>query len=316
MSPLAGARPENLVQSRLLRLLRDEGPALARRARRRGRAVPLPARGRAGPAGRARPGARRRAGRLPRRSTVHARRAGPGAPVRRRRPRRDLDRRRDHRRRAASPSRERGADRHPPGSGRGARAGCTSFSPSLRPTAHYTGSPAPGVGVPGPVSFRDGRAGVAADHARLGPLPGPRAARPRARLPGRGRQRREHHGARRALRRACAQRRPRTCSSSRSAPASAAASSSAARSTAASDGCAGDIGHIQVDAHGPVCACGNVGCLEALFGGAALARDALAAARSGASPALAERLAANGVGRPRRTSADGAAEGDVDLASS
>ena len=47
------------------------------------------------------------------------------------------------------------------------------------------------------------------------------------------------------------------------------------------DGCAGDIGHIQVDAHGPVCSCGNVGCLEALFSGAALARDALAAARSG-----------------------------------
>ncbi len=57
------------------------------------------------------------------------------------------------------------------------------------------------------------------------------------------------------------------------------------------DGCAGDIGHIQVDAHGPVCSCGNTGCLEALFSGAALARDALAAARSGASPALAERLA-------------------------
>ncbi|WP_344133609.1 ROK family transcriptional regulator, partial [Luedemannella flava] len=56
-------------------------------------------------------------------------------------------------------------------------------------------------------------------------------------------------------------------------------------------GCAGDIGHIQVDSHGPVCACGNVGCLEALFGGAALARDALAAARAGTSPALAERFA-------------------------
>src|SRR5262249_23522106 len=57
------------------------------------------------------------------------------------------------------------------------------------------------------------------------------------------------------------------------------------------DGCAGDIGHGQADPSGPVCACGNVGCLEALFGGAALARDALVAARSGASPALAERLA-------------------------
>src|SRR6478736_5066846 len=44
------------------------------------------------------------------------------------------------------------------------------------------------------------------------------------------------------------------------------------------DGCAGDIGHIRVEQDGPVCACGNVGCLEAFFGGAALARDATAAA--------------------------------------
>jgi len=76
------------------------------------------------------------------------------------------------------------------------------------------------------------------------------------------------------------------------------------------DGCAGDIGHIQVDSHGPVCACGNVGCLEALFGGAALARDATTAARTGASPALAERYAASG-GVSARDVADGAAEGDV-----
>ena len=57
------------------------------------------------------------------------------------------------------------------------------------------------------------------------------------------------------------------------------------------DGCAGDIGHINVDPDGPVCACGNSGCLEAMFGGSALVRDAVAAARSGASEALAERLA-------------------------
>jgi glucokinase-like ROK family protein len=75
-------------------------------------------------------------------------------------------------------------------------------------------------------------------------------------------------------------------------------------------GCAGDIGHIQVDHHGQVCACGNVGCLEALFGGAALARDALAAARAGTSPALAERLAANAT-LSARDVADGAAEGDT-----
>jgi len=77
------------------------------------------------------------------------------------------------------------------------------------------------------------------------------------------------------------------------------------------DGCAGDIGHIQVDPHGPMCSCGNVGCLEALFSGVGLARDALAAARSGASPSLAERLAAGGGPLTARDVADGASEGDV-----
>lgn len=39
------------------------------------------------------------------------------------------------------------------------------------------------------------------------------------------------------------------------------------------DGSAGDIGHIQVDPDGPMCVCGNVGCLEVVAGGAALVRD-------------------------------------------
>jgi glucokinase-like ROK family protein len=76
------------------------------------------------------------------------------------------------------------------------------------------------------------------------------------------------------------------------------------------DGCAGDIGHIQVDSHGPMCSCGNVGCLEALFSGAALAKDATLAARNGTSPALADRLAANGVVTARDV-AEAASEGDV-----
>ncbi|MDG4827516.1 ROK family protein [Asanoa sp. WMMD1127] len=76
------------------------------------------------------------------------------------------------------------------------------------------------------------------------------------------------------------------------------------------DGCAGDIGHIQVDSHGPMCSCGNVGCLEALFSGAAIAKDATAAARAGGSPALAERLAANGQVTALDV-AEGAIEGDV-----
>jgi glucokinase-like ROK family protein len=60
-------------------------------------------------------------------------------------------------------------------------------------------------------------------------------------------------------------------------------------------GSAGDIGHIRVDDDGPVCTCGNVGCLEAHFSGAALAREATEAARAGRSEPLADRLAAAGV---------------------
>ncbi|MGH3660946.1 MAG: ROK family protein [Micromonosporaceae bacterium] len=60
------------------------------------------------------------------------------------------------------------------------------------------------------------------------------------------------------------------------------------------DGSAGDIGHISVDEAGPQCSCGNTGCLEAYFGGAALARDATAVARTGDSELLAARLAAAG----------------------
>lgn len=60
-------------------------------------------------------------------------------------------------------------------------------------------------------------------------------------------------------------------------------------------GSAGDIGHIRIDDEGPACACGNVGCLEAHFSGAALARDATEAARAGRSDLLAERLSESGV---------------------
>jgi glucokinase-like ROK family protein len=59
-------------------------------------------------------------------------------------------------------------------------------------------------------------------------------------------------------------------------------------------GSAGDIGHIRVDDDGPLCACGNVGCLEAYFSGAALARSATEAAKAGRSEVLAGRLAAAG----------------------
>jgi glucokinase-like ROK family protein len=59
-------------------------------------------------------------------------------------------------------------------------------------------------------------------------------------------------------------------------------------------GSAGDIGHIQVESEGRQCPCGNRGCLEAYFGGSALARDAEAAARGGLSQELAARLESAG----------------------
>ena len=60
-------------------------------------------------------------------------------------------------------------------------------------------------------------------------------------------------------------------------------------------GSAGDIGHIQIvgDTR-EVCRCGKVGCLEALAGGAALAREGMAIAESGRSERLATILADRG----------------------
>jgi glucokinase-like ROK family protein len=57
-------------------------------------------------------------------------------------------------------------------------------------------------------------------------------------------------------------------------------------------GCAGDIGHIAAaDDSTVVCRCGNTGCLEALAGGAALARDGTLAVHDGRSPYLAKVMA-------------------------
>jgi glucokinase-like ROK family protein len=60
------------------------------------------------------------------------------------------------------------------------------------------------------------------------------------------------------------------------------------------DGCAGDIGHICVDKQGPICRCGNQGCLEAMAAGPAIAEKAAQAALSGRSLFLRKLLDANG----------------------
>lgn len=64
-------------------------------------------------------------------------------------------------------------------------------------------------------------------------------------------------------------------------------------------GLAGSIGHIAVPEAGMVvCRCGKVGCLEAVSGGWAIARDGLLLAESGRSEHLASVLAKSGTVRP------------------
>jgi glucokinase-like ROK family protein len=46
-------------------------------------------------------------------------------------------------------------------------------------------------------------------------------------------------------------------------------------------GCAGEIGHITIQENGPLCTCGNYGCLEAMAGGEAIARKAREAIEMG-----------------------------------
>ena len=71
-----------------------------------------------------------------------------------------------------------------------------------------------------------------------------------------------------------------------------------------SDGCAGDIGHICVDKEGPLCACGNKGCLEAMAAGPAITAKAMEAARNGSSPTLSQMRESNdGVLRPEDVNA-------------
>jgi glucokinase-like ROK family protein len=76
-------------------------------------------------------------------------------------------------------------------------------------------------------------------------------------------------------------------------------------------GSAGDVGHIQVtDDRSVVCRCGNIGCLEALAGGHALAREAVDAAAAGRSSYLAD-LDLLGRDLSAGDIAEGASHGDI-----
>ena len=53
-------------------------------------------------------------------------------------------------------------------------------------------------------------------------------------------------------------------------------------------GAAGELGHMTIDADGPVCGCGNKGCLEMLASGTAVAGEALKRIRQGQKSTLSE----------------------------
>jgi len=55
-----------------------------------------------------------------------------------------------------------------------------------------------------------------------------------------------------------------------------------------SSGGAGEIGHTTVDVNGPRCNCGNIGCLEALASGTAVAREAMRRISQGEKSSLTE----------------------------
>ena len=54
------------------------------------------------------------------------------------------------------------------------------------------------------------------------------------------------------------------------------------------NGCAGELGHIIVEAQGPRCNCGNLGCLEALASGTAMAEEAMRRLSQGETSSMLE----------------------------
>jgi glucokinase-like ROK family protein len=77
-----------------------------------------------------------------------------------------------------------------------------------------------------------------------------------------------------------------------------------------SNGCAGDIGHICVKKDGPICPCGNRGCLEAMAAGPAIGERGVHAALDGKSPILMKYYQANGGWLSAEDVGNAAREGD------
>jgi len=77
-----------------------------------------------------------------------------------------------------------------------------------------------------------------------------------------------------------------------------------------SSGCAGDIGHICIKKDGPICPCGNRGCLEAMAAGPAIGERGTEAALKGRSPILLKYYQAGGGKLRAEDIGDAAREGD------
>jgi glucokinase len=75
-------------------------------------------------------------------------------------------------------------------------------------------------------------------------------------------------------------------------------------------GFAGEIGHMTIDIHGPKCRCGNVGCLEVMASGTAIARMAGERLAAGEPSSLTELLKGAADGISAKLVAEAAGSGD------
>ncbi len=76
-------------------------------------------------------------------------------------------------------------------------------------------------------------------------------------------------------------------------------------------GLAGEVGHQTLEASGPRCNCGNVGCLEVLAAGPAIARNAGDALRTGRASKISERVNGDVASITAKEVIDSAREGDA-----
>ncbi len=77
------------------------------------------------------------------------------------------------------------------------------------------------------------------------------------------------------------------------------------------DGFAGEVGHQTIDVNGPRCNCGNIGCLEVMASGTAMARDARAAVAAGEPSVMLDLAGGDPAAITGETIARAAAMGDA-----